>query len=48
MEITENERGGVLSKLADRRVGSLFLRGNLASKSEIEPLGVGEENIQCI
>ena len=48
MEITENESGGVWSKLADCRVSSLFLWGNLASKSEIEPLGVGEENVQCI
>ena len=48
MEITENERGGVWSNLVDRLVGSLFVWGNLASKREIEPLGVGEKNVQCI
>ena len=48
MEITENERGGVWSNLADRKVASLFVWGKLASKSEIEPLGVGEEKVQCI
>ena len=32
----------------NQRVASLFVWGNLASKSEIEPLGVGEENVQCI
>ena len=37
MEITENERGVFGLNLADCRVGSLFLWGNLASKSEIEP-----------
>ena len=40
--------GGVWSYLADRRVASLFFWGNLASNSEIELLGVGEENVQCI
>ena len=45
MEIIKNERGAVWSKLADRRVGSLFLWGNLASKSQIEPLGVSEESV---
>ena len=47
MEIIENEKGGVWSKLADRRVGCLFLWGNLASKSQIEPLGVGEPIVHC-
>ena len=44
MEIIENDRG-VFGLIWLTRVASIFFQGNLASKSKIEPSGVGGENV---